>query len=200
MKHRRGRWQSLWRAAPVLLVGAIWLGGPPQAAEVRDQTVIRRQQRYELHSETVIAAPVAPIRRLLADYENLPRLNPSLKRVRIVERRGDTVRLESNSEFCVLGLCLPFHWQQDVSQLPQGDIVMAIVPDRGDFKQGQGRWRLLPEREHTRLVVDLQLTPNFWVPPLFGPWLMQRTLAAEALETAQNIERLAATENDGGPP
>jgi Protein of unknown function (DUF3047) len=65
------------------------------------------------------------------------------------------------------------------------------VPNRGDFRQGNGRWHLLPDDGGTRLIFDVDLTPKYWLPPVFGPWLMKRKLAEEAFEFAQGLERLA---------
>jgi hypothetical protein len=33
--------------------------------------------------------------------------------------------------------------------------------------------------------------PDFWIPPLIGPWLIKRKLLSETLETVDNLEQLA---------
>jgi hypothetical protein len=160
-------------------------------AQVVSTSVELREGRYLLHSEALIQAPVSVVRNLLTDYENLPRLNPDLKQVTLLERLPDGgVRMRVLSDFCILALCLSFHWIQDVRILPSGDIVMTIVPDRGDFREGGGRWRLFVDDGGTRLIFDVDLVPNFWIPPVLGPWLMKRKLAEETYETAQGLERM----------
>ena len=42
-----------------------------------------------------------------------------------------------------------------------------------------------------------EIEPAFWVPPLIGPWLIQRALQAETLKSVANLERLA---EDGSVP
>lgn len=164
-----------------------------QAAEVVEVTVSEQDGRCILHSESLIRVPVAQVRKALTDYPNLPRINPSLKRVEVMERLpGGGTRMGVVSQFCVLAICLDLAWIQEVREGPGGDIVVNLVPNRGDFRAGSGRWRLLPEQGGTRLVFDIELTPNFWVPPAFGPWLMEGRLAEETLATAQALERMWA--------
>jgi hypothetical protein len=165
-----------------------------QSAQVLNTLVVQQQGRFIMHSETLVQAPVSEVRTLLTEYENLPRVNRDLKRVEVLERLGDGgVRMGVTSDYCILRICLNFVWVQDVHILPDGDIVMAIVPNGGDFRQGSGRWRLLSDTGGTRLVFDVDLVPNFWIPPVFGPWLMKRKLAHEAFETAQGLERMATS-------
>jgi uncharacterized membrane protein len=173
----------------------VWICLPPavQSAQVLAVSVLREQGRFVMHAETLVQAPVAKVRAMLTDYTNLPRINKALKRVDILDRRQDGgVRMGVVSEFCLLAICLDFNWVQDVRILPNGDIAMAIVPGRGDFRQGSGCWRLLSDNGGTRLIFDVDLTPGFWVPPAFGSWLMRNRLFDEAFETGRGLERNAS--------
>jgi hypothetical protein len=68
---------------------------------------------------------------------------------------------------------------------------MTIVPYRGDFRQRNGCWHLLPDDGGTWLIFDVDLTSKYWLPPIFGPWLMKRKFSEEAFEFAQGLERMA---------
>lgn len=186
------RRRATWRGLGLALL----LGGPlPETAggaEVLNTSAVREENRFILHAETFVRVSVPEVRRVFTDYRNLPRLNPDIKRVEVLERRDDgAVRLGVASDFCILAVCLNFAWVQEVRVRPDGDIGITLLPDEGDFREGHGRWRLRPDGEGTRLIFDIDLTPNFWIPPLFGSWLMQRKLAEEALETASGLERIA---------
>lgn len=173
----------LWSALPETVRGA----------EVLNTSAVRKENRFVLHAETSVRVSVPEVRRIFTDYRNLPRLNSDIKRVEVLERRDDgTVRLGVASDFCILAVCLNFAWVQEVTARPDGDIGIAILPDGGDFREGHGRWRLQSDGEGTRLIFDIDLTPNFWIPPLFGAWLMRQKMAEEALETAQSLERIAS--------
>ncbi|MEC4746945.1 SRPBCC family protein [Methylomicrobium sp. Wu6] len=180
------------RRSAWLLIATIGLPLATQSAEVMNSSIIQRQGRYMMHSEAVIHAPVSKIRALLMDYENFPLVNPDIKRVEPVGHLDHGgIRMVVSSDFCILAVCLRFDWIQDVRLLPDGDIAMTIVPNRGDFRQGNGRWHLLSNGASTRLIFDFDLTPKYWLPPVFGPWLMKRKLSEEAFEMAQGLERMA---------
>jgi uncharacterized membrane protein len=162
------------------------------SAEVLDSVVTQQHGRYMMHTETVVQAPVSKVRALLMNYENFPRLNSDIKRVESMEYLDDGgVRMGISSEFCILAICLHYNWIQDVRHLPDGDIAMTIVPNRGDFQQGTGRWHMLPDNGGTRLLFDLDLTPKYWLPPVFGSWLMKQKLYDKAIEFAEGLERMA---------
>jgi hypothetical protein len=175
-----------------LLLAAFGLPLATQSAEVLDSSVKQQHGRYMMHSESVVQAPVSRVRALLMDYENFLRLNPDIKRVEPMEQLDDGgTRMGVSSSFCIATVCLHFDWVQDVRLLPSGDITVTIVPDRGDFRQGNSRWRLFPNGGSTRLIFDADLTPNQWFPPVIGPWMMKQKLYEEASEIAHGLERMA---------
>ena len=52
---------------------------------------------------------------------------------------------------------------------------MQVVPGAGDIKAGRADWRFSAEGENTtRMVFDAEIEPDFWVPPLIGPYLIAR--------------------------
>jgi hypothetical protein len=167
-----------------------------QGAEVLDAKVERRAERFVMHYDIRVRAAESRVRALLTDYGNLPLLNRNIERIQVLELLPDGgATMNVVSKFCALAICLHFAWIQEVRALADGSVSVAIPLGRGDFREGSGRWRLLSEKEDTRLIFDLDLRPNFWIPPLLGPWLMQRKLAAESLDTAREIERLAASKS-----
>lgn len=189
------RFAGRWTSARLLLTMLAVLPPASPAAEVSNTTVVREGGRFIMHAESAVRVPVAEVRKTLMNFEQLPRINPALKRVTVLERdAGGGVRMAVASEFCVLSVCLDFAWVQIVRTRPNGDIAVAIAPNSGDFREGSGLWRLVSENGGTRLTFDVDLTPSFWVPPALGPWLMERRLADETLETARGMERIAAPE------
>jgi len=179
---------SVW----LLLLVVIGFPLVAHCAEVLDSTVTREHGRYVMHTETVVQAPVSKVRALLMNYENFPRLDSDIKRVESMERLDDGgIRMGVSSEFCILAICLHYDWVQDIRYLPDGDIAMTIVPNRGDFQQGIGRWHMLPDNGGTLLIFDIDLTPKYWLPPVFGSWVMKQKLSEKAFEFAEGLERMA---------
>lgn len=174
-----------------LLLGSILSLSTLQGAAVIEVTSQYQDGRFTAHSEVLVRLPPSRVRTILTDFENLARINKSLKRVHILEHGGnESVRMRTVTRICILFICRNFSWIQEVRTLPSGDIIAVI--EKGDFSEGRVRWRLLPEDGHTRLLFDADLVPDFWFPPIIGPWLIKRKLQKEALETAQGIERAAA--------
>ncbi|MEA2079826.1 MAG: hypothetical protein U9P00_08215, partial [Pseudomonadota bacterium] len=61
------------------------------------------------------------------------------------------------------------------------------------------RLNLWQEAAGTRILMRSELAPDFWIPPLLGPWLIKRELRAEALQTMHNLERVAAEAAQSDP-
>lgn len=186
-----GRICSVQRPACSFLV-AICLPLVAHSAEVLDSSVTQQDGQYMMHTETVVQAPVSKVRALIVDYKNFPRLNADIKRVEAMEHLDDGgIRMGVRSSVCILSICQHFDWVQDIRFLPDGDITMTILPNQGDFREGNGRWQLFASDGGTRLIFDLDLTPKYWVPPLFGPWIMKRKLTEDAVEFAEGLETMA---------
>jgi hypothetical protein len=93
---------------------------------------------------------------------------------------------------CVLFLCKTVRRVQDVALQPNGDITASAVPALSDFSRAEEHWRIIPQGSGTRIHYDAQLVPDFFVPPMLGPWLLKRAIRRDLLGAAARIESLAA--------
>jgi len=170
--------------------------GLVEAGEVAEATVEHDRGRFTLHTDVLIEAPAARTRAVLTQFEKLPRVNPGIQSVKILGHTPDgQVRMRVRSRVCVMVMCMAYNWVQRVDMLPSGDIVTHFDPAASDFRQGWVRYRFVPEGQQTRLIMDADLTPDFWFPPVLGPWVIKNKLREEALETALSVERLARRDN-----
>ena len=80
---------------------------------------------------------------------------------------------------------------QDVIESPDGSVTALVVPELSDFRYGYARLNLWQEVDGTRILIRSEVEPDFWIPPLIGPWLIKRKLLSETLETVDNLELLA---------
>ena len=190
--------QSLWHWLhrppwkPLMLALGLTCANLIQAGEVTQATVDYVDGRFILHTDVLIKAPTSQVRAILTRYEKLPQVHGGIKAVEILTPAADgQTRMRVQSQVCILLICLHYQWVQTVRTLPSGDIVTEFDPGASDFREGWVRYRLLPEGEHTRLLMDARLTPDFWFPPVIGPWLIESKLRKEALATAWGVERLA---------
>lgn len=180
-----------------LICGGLLTAASGHAGEVLDVVVQRFDQRYVVEIDARFAAPAGRLRALLTDYAHLDRINDSIRRSEVIETNSPQHHcVLTEADVCVAVFCKRIVQVQDVSVLPDGSILATVRPTRSDFSYGVARWDFREEPAGTRMRFRSEIEPAFWVPPLIGPWLVQRALQAEMLKSVANIERLA---ENGGP-
>jgi len=65
------------------------------------------------------------------------------------------------------------------------------LPEQSDFRLSTSEWTLEPEESGTSMTYRLVMEPDFWVPPLIGPWVLKQRLARGGRGAINRIERLA---------
>ena len=141
---------------------------------------------------------------VLADYARWGRLNRNIIESRIVSVAGVRQhRVLSLTRACLLFFCRDIRQTQDVTEIGDGELIAVTVPEKDNLRQGLVHWRLDAEGGQTRVHLFARLAPDFWLPPLIGPWSIKAVLREEVLETAVNLERFARSttgEQDGESP
>ena len=165
------------------------------AGEVLSAKVEHDAGRFTIYSDIRIQAPADRVRTILTRYENLPRVNGGIKSVKILQRRADgSARMRVLARICILFICREYHWVQEATTLPSGDILTVIDPEESTFREGWVRYQILPDGDNTRLVTNADLVPDIWFPPVIGPWLIKHKLQSETLETAEGVEHMTVQE------
>jgi ribosome-associated toxin RatA of RatAB toxin-antitoxin module len=163
-----------------------------QSAELLDVQVELRKERYRLYSEVQFDASREALYELLIDYEKFEKFTSAIVESSNVEpdekgRPGFYARMEG----CVLLFCKSFIRNGYLLLTPMTEIVAIADPEESDFKYSRERWQLIPEGEGTLMIYDFEMEPAFWVPPVIGPFFIQRTLRRGANRAVDRIERLA---------
>ena len=97
-------------------------------------------------------------------------------------------------EGCVLFWCRSFIRNGYLTMTkPQDEIVAIADPDRSDFKYSKERWALSPHPDGTKMVYEFEMVPDFWVPPVIGPYYIKRALASGGVKVVDRIEAMAQT-------
>lgn len=174
---------------------ALWIvslvGCAAIAGEVNSIQVIRQDEIYRVEINALINVPPDVVRSLLTDYKNLTRISPAVLESTVLSVRAKRIhRVYTITRLCILIYCTDLKQIQDMEQLPNGDLTATIVPGEGHFKRGTATWQLTDEQKSTRLLFQAGLVPNFWMPPIIGPWLIRQLLYREAVQTVQGLERL----------
>ena len=75
---------------------------------------------------------------------------------------------------------------------PTGTITTTVIADESNFRRGYSKWRIDSVSDAvTRISVEAEQEPDFWIPPIIGPILFKRAFMKEVRETGIKIEREA---------
>jgi ribosome-associated toxin RatA of RatAB toxin-antitoxin module len=174
----------------VILVGSIDVS----AATVIDCSIVQEGGRFKIDAHATLNVSGTASYAIISDVANFPRINPMVRRMEIIRRHDRDTRLEVEAYVCVLWYCDTLHEVQDMSfvRYPDGgEVIVNVVPEYSDFRYGHSVWQVRTSGGRTILHIVAELEPAFEIPPVIGPWLIKRALRAEALRTAEGIERLA---------
>jgi hypothetical protein len=174
------------------VVGCSLYTSPAMAGEVYMASANHQSGVYLVEVDALVDVPEPRVRELLTDYDDLGRVNPAIEVSEILKTRepGD-YQVRTVTEACVWFYCKRIHQVQDVIEATDGSVTATVVPELSDFRNGYARLNLWQETTGTRVLIRSEVEPDFWIPPLIGPWLIKRKLRSEALETVHNLERVA---------
>ena len=160
------------------------------AGEVLDAEVVKESGQYRVAINAYIEAPKPAVYAAITDYSNLATINPSITGSRVLQALSPQEhRVETLIRVCILVFCKTVRQVQDVEQVNDSLITAVTLPGDSDFKSGTAQWQLTRRDGGTGLHFTQAFEPDFWVPAIIGPWLIERTLVAEMVETAMYIER-----------
>jgi hypothetical protein len=184
------------RELTLILIGGLTLMGlssAAAAAEFRSLEVSRDGDAYQVKALIYLAAPPQAVFAVLTDYEHFTRISGSIIESRRVQQLNPADALVyTDTRFCALFFCRHVKEMQKVTQTPPGDISSLVLPQQSDnVKSGSAALHLQAEGEGTLLDWQFRLVPGFWVPPLLGPLLVERSLKAEGRRSAAGVEKLA---------
>ena len=162
------------------------------AGEILNSSVTHDGTVYRLSITARVEAPLAVVYQSITDFTNLAAINPSIEESQVLELQGaDRQRVRSVIRVCILVFCKRVVQVQDVTLVDSRTVVATIVPGAGDFRAGLARWELTAVGTATDLHFTETFEPDFWVPPLIGPWLIEKKLVREVAETTMYIEAQA---------
>lgn len=186
------------RAAGLL----VWLLCSASAAggTIHNAAVTYQSGSFIVEVDALLDVAESRVRAVLTDYKHLEQLNPAVERSEILETHGPgEYRLRTVTQTCLWFYCKHLTRVQDVVEAHDGSITAIVIPELSDFSYGTMRLNLWQEVAGTRILMRSEVAPDFWIPPLLGPWLIKRELRAEAVQTVHNLERIAAEVSQSDP-
>lgn len=183
-----------WRLAGA--IGLLALGPPASAAVIEHLHIAESQNRFSLVLQARLSTPLDASFRTFRNFANLPAINDAVEEVDLrATPSPDVQRLYTRVRVCIWLFCTHLDQVQDIRRADDNGalgLVADVLPDQSNLRYGHAEWRMQDCEGQTCLSFTATLEPDFWVPPLIGPWAIERAMRREALQTANGIERLAA--------
>ena len=172
--------------------GALAVAAAAIAADLESVVVHYDDGRYSLDADAYLAAPREAIFVVLTDYDRFGRISSAYKEYRFLDPAPDgTPMIFTRMEGCVLIFCKSLGRTEYLYMTAPRHIRSVVVPERSDFHHSVSEWHLEPDGDGTRVLYHLEMEPKFWVPPIIGPWILQRRLSRGGVAAVNRIERLA---------
>ena len=179
------------RKAAVFIIG-LGLSSLAGSATIRMLDVNKTRGRYELVAHTHMSASAEAIFDVLVDYDRLYRISGVYKETRYLEPASDgTPMVYTRMAGCMMFYCMNMRRVERLEAESPFYIRTETLPEQSDFTYAHSEWLLEPEAEGTSVTYTLVMEPDFWVPPVIGPWVLKRTLERGGGNVINRIERLA---------
>lgn len=174
----------------------LFAAAPASGGEIESVRVWRDGGRYLSSIRAGIDAPPAAVFAAMTDYSHLARLNPAVRKSRIVASWSEHHhRVYTETRLCVLWFCATLGQTQDMIGRPVDSLEATLVPHTGHFSEGHARWRFeAGPPGTTRLRFDSELVPAFWMPPGLNVWMLRHMMVREAERTIEGLETVYRSE------
>jgi hypothetical protein len=186
VSRRPAAWCAGAALAALLALPPVW------GAALRQLDVSKNSNRYHLVADVYMEAPAEAIFAVLLDYERLNRISSIYKESGYLDPAPDgTPIVYTRVEGCLAFFCRSMRRVERLEAEAPKFIETTALPGESDFVHSRSEWRLEPEGSGTRVTYELEMEPDFWVPPVLGPWFLKRKLRDGSARAVDRIERLA---------
>lgn len=181
---------TLINRAFIVICMTLFTHGQGFAGEVLEAFVNHEDDHYVLHLDMRINGKSTAVYDVLTDFDNLHRVNDTIKFSERRESHGKVHQVYFVSEGCLLFFCRKVKQLVTVTELGKGFIMSNTDPEHSDLEYGRTLWQIIDEGSTTRIKYNSDYVPNFWVPPLFGTYFFKKRMLQEGQKTVNGIERL----------
>lgn len=144
---------------------------------------------YRVRVEAEFQLPRERVYALLTDYDELERLTGAIRSSHLAGHDADgRAIVDTVTRSCYLLFCKTLEHRQLVAASPSGSITAITVAEHSDFREGEARWTLEAVDGATHMTYEMNIRPDFFVPPMIGPVFVRRALLREARALIAGIE------------
>ena len=162
------------------------------AVELRNVEVDRKNGRYFLTSEVWFDANIESLYAVFLDYDLSTKFSSFIVESRNLEPgKNGQRRFYIRNQGCVLFYCKSFERTGHVEHEPYAFIRSTADAEVSDFHASLESWTFEAEGDGTVVEYHFEFEPKFWIPPLIGPYVLQKKLKSDSVRALNRIEALA---------
>ena len=181
---------------PLLLILSLCLPGQAVLAQAppEDPIHIRIDKVGQLRVvDTTVSIPATPQQTwaVLTDWDNLASFMTTFKAIDVVSRSSHAVRMKQTVRASFWPFSVDVELEQELELFPEEKIMVSRLLG-GNFDALGGTIRLLADGAGTKLVAHTEFVPQFWIPPLIGPMIIERKMRQQFQDIIDEIARRAA--------
>ena len=156
-----------------LLVPCLGIALQAQAAEVAVRAT-RDGDALLIEASADFEGTLAQTWQVLTDYDRLAEFIPNLRISRVIARSKEGITVEQKGEARLLFFSYPIEVQLVVTEFPHDKVVSRVTA--GNFREMSGVYVLEAQQGRVRLRYSGRMTPDFFVPPLIGTWVLRHNV------------------------
>ena len=182
-------------------LSALGAGALAAAATIDGLDVTKQRGTYSLEASARLDATPESIYAVLTDFDDnaYSRISRAYKESRYLDPADDgTPLVYTRMEGCMLWHCMTLERTERLETEAPRWIKSTALAESSNFKHATSEWMLEPDGDGTMMSYKVELEPDFFVPPVIGPWYLKRTLSQGGQRAVTRIERLAR-QLDGRP-
>ena len=166
------------------------------SGEVIQSHIKHKQGFYEAWLEMQIAAPSDKVYALFTDFNRLSRLSDRITESRLISGASPSYVVFIKTSGCVLFFCKDLQQTQRVLEIGDGHIMVEDIKNKSDFTYADTLWHIRTFENGTRVTFSTEMKPDFWLPPLLGPWLFKKRLIDETQAMINRMEQHLTNESN----
>lgn len=161
------------------------------SGEVINSSVSDKDGVYKASLVMQINAPTNKVYALLTDYDELSGLSDNITGSELIDQDPPKYTVVVTIHNCVLFFCKSLSQTQHVHEFDKGYITVKDIKGKSDFIYAETNWHIYAYDKGTRVTFDTEMKPDFWLPPLLGPWIFRNAIIDEATNMINHLEKLA---------
>jgi hypothetical protein len=147
---------------------------------------------YRIKAAFVIDARAEYAQQVLSDFVHIYRLNPSIIESEVLATNDtQSTHVRTRILGCAGYSCQELERVEKVSQMPSGDLVAEVVPEKSEFKSGRTLWHIEALGERSRIVYESEMEPDFYIPPVVGKFMAKKSIRSEITTSFRHLEKIA---------